>query len=475
MDGIKAEYTISASNDTHAENHSRRSYTPFSAEASLSDNNIIIYDCGDDRQHFNDFFRPARIKYNEKQSRSDRKKDLDYLDALEGGREGYGKGDKKEKPFYHDVIQIGDRTTNGITDEEFDVDIWRELKRASKFDEAADYVKEHLPREGSNHYKYQQEMIAVLKELAEDIRDNKDNKYSNILVHGLIIHCDEPNGTPHLDFRYSIYTDGEKTGVSTRVSMNKGLKKMGYVFNKDQIPINQFREDIKNRIEEKMSERGFGRTIKNEHRKHKKTEVYELEQRAAKAEAKAKEAEKKVEEITRREQEANRMLEGINKLKKILESLVDQVYMLKQKYKKLLESKQVQEKDERIIYDSKSSDRHEFYVFCNDHNIDYGEGENFDREKYEDAVRLFNESKSKLKDSDISNIEVVNYSELDDEMVSNPVAITPASTMLDEGIDAHHSNKNNYDQQKQLAYSRHQRAERAFDIKYPTKSMQKSL
>ncbi|MCR5475622.1 MAG: hypothetical protein K6F28_10535 [Lachnospiraceae bacterium] len=323
MDKAKAEYTISASNDNHAETHSRRAYTPFSAEASLADKNIVIYDCGDDRTHFNDFFRPARIKYNEKQTRNDRKKDLNYLEALEDGREGYGKGDKKEKPFYHDVIQIGDRNTNGITDDSFDVDHWRELKRANKFDEAAKYVKEHLPKERTNHYKYQQQMIEVLKEIAEEIRCNKDNKYSNILVHGLIIHCDEPNGTPHLDFRYSIFTADEKTGVSTRISMNKGLKKMGYVFSKDNIPINQFREDIKDRIEIKMMERGFGRTIKNEHRKHLRPEVYELEQRAIKAEERAKAAEQKEEAIIRREQEVEEILTTAQKLKSLLETMFE--------------------------------------------------------------------------------------------------------------------------------------------------------
>lgn len=332
MDNIvKTEFTISASNDNHAENHSRRSYTPFSAEASLANHNIVIYDCGDDRQHFNDFFRSARIAYNEKQTRNDRKKDLNYLEALEDGREGYGKGDKKEKPFYHDVIQIGDRTTNGITDDEFDVDHWRELKRANKNDDAAQYVSEHLPKKDSKQYIYQQEMIQVLKEIAEEIRDNKDSKYANILVHGLIIHCDEPNGTPHLDFRYSIFTDDEKTGVSTRVSMNKGLKKMGYTYTKDEIPIIKFREDIKDRIEIKMMERGFGRIIKNEHRKHLRPEVYELEQRAIKAEERAKVAEQKEAEIIKREQETEEILAVAQKIKKLLETMyIKMTNMLKE-------------------------------------------------------------------------------------------------------------------------------------------------
>lgn len=318
-------YTISASSDNHAENHSRRAYTPFSAEASLSSRNIVIYDCGDDRTHFNEFFRDAIIDYNARQSRADRKKDLDYLKALEDGREGYGTGDKKEKPFCHDVIQIGDRMTNGITDDSFNADYWRELKKKKKSDEAAAYVADHLPKPGTEKYRIQQDLVDVLKEIAEEIRDNKDNMYNYILVHGLTIHFDEPNGTPHLDFRYTIYTDNEKSGLSRRVSLNKGLKKMGYVYTKDEPAIVKFREDIKKRIEYKMTERGYGREVKNEHRKHMSTAAYELEKRANIAEQRYAEAEKQISEIMRREQEANKLLETARQIRKVLEELVHKV------------------------------------------------------------------------------------------------------------------------------------------------------
>lgn len=408
MSNVKAAYTISASSDDHAENHSRRAYTPFSAEASLSDRNIVIYDCGNDRQHFNEFFEPAIRAYNAKQKRADRKKDLDYLGALEDGREGYGKGDKKEKPFYHDVIQIGDHNSNGITDDTFDVDHWRELKRAKRFDEAAEYVNDHLPKPGSDKYEYQQEMIQVLKEIGEEIMDNKDNNYSNILVHGLTIHCDEPNGTPHLDFRYSIFTDGEKTGVGTRISMNKGLKKMGYVYAKDEIPINMFRDNIKDQIEAKMKERGFERIFKNEHRRHLKTAVYELEQRAARAEANAEAAEQKLFEIEQREAEANRILEEAKKIQASLEKIAssvsgelrisDQITSsmeeIEQKTKRKNDKdtdKSTPEKTSSHRIDTKVEERHQFYIFCDQNGIDYGRGDYFDQLKYDEAQRLYAE------------------------------------------------------------------------------------
>ncbi len=347
MKAYNGSFTISASSDNHAENHSRRAYTPFSAEASLSGRNIVIYDCGDDRTHFNDFFREAILDYNSRQSRADRKKDLDYLRALEDGREGYGTGDKKEKPFCHDVIQIGDRMTNGITDDSFDVDHWRELKRQNKKDEAAAYVAAHLPKPGTDKYRIQQDLVGVLKEIAEEIRDNKDKMYTNILIHGLTIHFDEPNGTPHLDFRYSIFTDNEKTGLSKRVSMNKGLKKMGYIYTKDEPAIVKFREDIKNRIERKMAERGYGRDAKNEHKKHLSTAAYELEKRAEIAERRYADAEKRISEIVIKEQEANKLLETARQIRRVLEKLIRKVQneLLQQKLKTVLSQVEIPESD----------------------------------------------------------------------------------------------------------------------------------
>ena len=289
------EYTISNTSGHCSEEHSRRSYIPFSADKVLTDCNVIIYDCGNDRQHLNDKARPYIQEYNNRQKRNNRKKDYedDYVAALEDGRACFGKGDKKEKPFHHDVIQIGNREDFGITDKDFDVRYWRKLKKIGKSDAASKYVLEHR-----NTDRKVNEAIQILCEIAEEIRDNKDNMYSNILVHGLTVHCDEPNGTPHLDFRYSIFTDNEKTGVPWRVSDHKGLAKMGFTTESKLIDgqdepemftaLQKFRESINSRIEEKMAEHGWGRKYLNEHRKHLSTAQYEAERTLLDAEREAK-------------------------------------------------------------------------------------------------------------------------------------------------------------------------------------------
>lgn len=290
---IKPEFTISNSTGNNAEKHSRRYYIPFSADESLTQKNIVIYDCGDDREHLNSTARPYIIAYNSRQKRKDRMKDYedDYVGALENGRACYGKGDKKEKPFHHDVIQIGNRDVLGITDSDFDVKHWRELKRDGKKKEASGYVDKHL-----NKDRKVDEAIQILKEVAEEIMDGR---YSNILVHGLIIHADEPNGTPHLDFRYSIFTEGEKTGVPWRISDHKGLAKMGFVTQTKKASgqdepamftaLQKFRESINVLVEEKMLEHGWERKYLNEHRKHLSTAQFEAEKTLTYAEQKSNE------------------------------------------------------------------------------------------------------------------------------------------------------------------------------------------
>lgn len=311
-------YTISVSNDDHAEEHSRRSYTPGSADRSLQSQNVVIYDCGDDRKHFNDFFRPAIEAYNAKQTRADRKKSLDYFSALQNGTEGYGRGKAKEKPIYHDVIQIGNRETNGITTDAFDVDRWRAMKKAGDFEGASAYAKSHL-----NKSKDAADMKEILERLAEEIRDNKDGRYNGILVHGLIIHADEPNGTAHLDFRYTIYTTGEKTGLGSRVSMTKGLAGLGYKTTPEQTALEQFRNQIKNRLEELMTEYGYQREVKDEHRKHQPTAVYEMEQRAKKAQETVAALDARAASVATAEQDLAEEQKKNEDLKKRLKDAVD--------------------------------------------------------------------------------------------------------------------------------------------------------
>ena len=290
-------YSISVTGDDHAESHSRRAYTPSNAERSISSENIVIYDCGNDREAFNDFFRQDILDYNVRQKRDDRKKSLDYLQALEAGTEGYGRGDKQEKPFYHHVLQIGNNQTLGVTTDKFDFDHWKQLKKDGKYDEAAKYVKEHL-----NRSEDRKQMTAVLEEVGRGLQE----KYPYCKFWGIIIHRDEPHGTDHMDIRYTIFTDGEKTGLGKRVSMNKGLAKMGFKSDKERTALQKFQDAIKADIQAGMEARGYTREYMDNHEKHVSTSVYQAQQDKEKAIAEKEEAEQQTVEEQRKQRELSK-------------------------------------------------------------------------------------------------------------------------------------------------------------------------
>lgn len=217
-------------------------------------------------------------------------------------------------PIYDDVIQIGNRDTNGVTRRTFDVDHWRGLKKEGRFHEASDYMKKHL-NDDPDKDALEEILLESCREIYNESANSREyrkanglppGKYDNILIHRMILHADEPNGTIHVDMGYTIFTDegntvkknGRQNGLSTRVSMTKGMAKMGFRTTQDEFALEQFRNAIKDRIQEKMEERGYQRDIKGEHRRHLKQDMFEAEQRAKEAEAKKVEAETVAKKVT---------------------------------------------------------------------------------------------------------------------------------------------------------------------------------
>lgn len=333
-------YSISVTGDDHAENHSRRAYTPSNAERSISSENIVIYDCGNDREAFNDFFRQDILYYNARQKRDDRKKSLDYLQALEAGTEGYGRGDKQEKPFYHHVLQIGNNQTLGVTTDKFDFDHWKQLKKDGKYDEAAKYVKEHL-----NRSEDRKQMTAVLEEVGRGLQE----KYPYCKFWGITIHRDEPHGTDHMDIRYTIFTDGEKTGLGKRVSMNKGLAKMGFKSDKERTALQKFQDAIKADIQAGMEARGYTREYMDNHEKHVSTSVYQAQQDKEKAIAEKEEAEQQTTEEQRKQRELSKENVHLTVDNKMLQKSYDELDHEYDELEKKIEERKAEDDGARQI------------------------------------------------------------------------------------------------------------------------------
>lgn len=217
-------YSISASQGRVAQYHDERAHVPENVDEKLSRDNktIVKQDCSY-HDAVNRFFKPSVDAYNARQTRNDRKID-DYYESLEDSN-------RKEKPVYEYVFQIGNHETNGITSGTVD---------EAKSREALDAAMEQL-----------------------------QGKYPNF--HFLFIgsHGDEPNGTYHYHVAFTPVGTGYKNGMTERCSLTKALNAMGFkTSNEDGLAIQQWQNDVKDMIEDEMKQRGLEREYMDNTDKH---------------------------------------------------------------------------------------------------------------------------------------------------------------------------------------------------------------
>ena len=217
-------YSISASQGRVAQYHDERAHVPENVDERLSKDNktIVKQDCSY-HDAVNRFFQASVDAYNAKQTRNDRKID-DYYQSLEDSN-------RKEKPVYEYVFQIGNHETNGVTSGTAD---------EAKSREALDAAMEQL-----------------------------QGKYPNF--HFLFIgsHGDEPNGTYHYHVAFTPVGTGYKNGMAERCSLTKALNAMGFkTSNEDGLAIQQWQNDVKDMIEEEMKQRGLEREYMDNTDKH---------------------------------------------------------------------------------------------------------------------------------------------------------------------------------------------------------------
>jgi hypothetical protein len=291
--------SLSVTQDTVAEYHSRRTYTPASAEASLADRNVHIYNPRHDNgslityhEQFNQIFADSIQRYNAKQKRQSRHMSEDYWETIESSK-------RKEKPVYSTVLQIGNRDTCGVTDVLFDAKHWRKLKEKNP-DEAAAYVQEHLdPRPQHDA------AVACLIDIAERFK----TWYPRLHIVSMVLHDDEVDGTPHVDLNWVPVAGGEgedtyKGGMDTRCALNKALEQMGFDGRGYDYRIKHWQTDFKARCESVMAEHDIEREYMNNEEKHQNIRTYRIEQER-------EEAADRLREIKRRQEVARVTLEKL--------------------------------------------------------------------------------------------------------------------------------------------------------------------
>jgi hypothetical protein len=162
--------------------HNRREYekygkpTPDNIDVSKSHENITLVD-RDIKEAYREIFGEALDKYNAKQKRADRKIE-DYCDHIKKSKNG-------EKLFYEDVVQWG-----------------------SKDDFQNPQTRERA------------------KEAFVKYVEGFEERNPNLKLIGAYIHMDE--ASPHLHLDYVPVAHGYSRGLSTRNSLDRAMKEMGF-------------------------------------------------------------------------------------------------------------------------------------------------------------------------------------------------------------------------------------------------------
>ena len=179
---------------------------------------------------YHELFDEALARYNEKQTRSDRRID-DYYEKIRSG--------KQEKPFHEIILQIGDKDNMGAKTENGQL--------AAK----------------------------VLDKYMWDFQ----RRNPTLRVFSAYLHMDE--ATPHLHIDFVPYTTGSRRGIDTRVSLKQALSALGFKGGtRRETELNQWVAYEKEQLAAVMREYGIEWEKKGTHEKHLSVLDFEKKERA---------------------------------------------------------------------------------------------------------------------------------------------------------------------------------------------------
>ena len=240
--------TISFMTGKGSVNHNSRKFHAKNTDPERSCLNVE-YCNGNVKDVYHELFDEALTRYNEKQTRSDRRID-DYYEKIRSG--------KQEKPFHEIILQIGDKDNMGAKTENGQL--------AAK----------------------------VLDKYMQDFQ----RRNPTLRVFSACLHMDE--ATPHLHIDFVPYTTGSKRGLDTRVSLKQALAALGFKGGtRRETELNQWVAYEKEQLAAVMLEHGIEWEKKGTHEKHLSVLDFEKKERAKEvAELEAKKAELQEENAT---------------------------------------------------------------------------------------------------------------------------------------------------------------------------------
>ena len=168
--------TISAEVGKGSVNHNSRKFRAENVDGSRTDRNIDY--CNERIQTvYHQLFDEALKRYNEKQTRADRRI-LNYYEKIRSGNQ--------EKPFHEIILQIGNKDDMSATG------VYAELART----------------------------------LLDEYYQGFQERNPNLRVFSAHLHMDE--ATPHIHIDFVPFTTGSKRGLDTRVSLKQALAAQGF-------------------------------------------------------------------------------------------------------------------------------------------------------------------------------------------------------------------------------------------------------
>ena len=304
--------TISFMTGKGSVNHNSRKFHAKNTDPERSCLNVEY--CNENvKDVYHELFDEALTRYNEKQTRSDRRID-DYYEKIRSG--------KQEKPFHEIILQIGDKDNMGAKTENGQL--------AAK----------------------------VLDKYMWDFQ----RRNPTLRVFSAYLHMDE--ATPHLHIDFVPYTTGSKRGLDTRVSLKQALSALGFKGGtRRETELNQWVAYEKEQLAAVMLEHGIEWEKKGTHEKHlsvldfekkeRAKEVAELEQSISDGKERLSDIQiqhrKAVQETEQIRQKGEAIRQEVSELSEISDLLKEQATTLAEDKKKLLSDNVKLEKQQKKL------------------------------------------------------------------------------------------------------------------------------
>ena len=304
--------TISFMTGKGSVNHNSRKFHAKNTDPERSCLNVEY--CNENvKDVYHELFDEALTRYNEKQTRSDRRID-DYYEKIRSG--------KQEKPFHEIILQIGDKDNMGAKTENG--------RLAAK----------------------------VLDKYMRDFQ----RRNPTLRVFSAYLHMDE--ATPHLHIDFVPYTTGSRRGIDTRVSLKQALSALGFKGGtRRETELNQWVAYEKEQLAAVMLEHGIEWEKKGTHEKHlsvldfekkeRAKEVAELEQSISDGKERLSDIQiqhrKAVQETEQIRQKGEAIRQEVSELSETSDLLKEQATMLAEDKKKLLSDNVKLEKQQKKL------------------------------------------------------------------------------------------------------------------------------